>query len=129
MKNCSNKLILFFAFFSLLITGCSSTKNASGKVYKKNVEISYYADKFNGRKTSNGETFNNNKLTAAHRTLAFGTKIKVTNLVNDKSVIVEVNDRGPQKSSRELDLTKRAFMEITDNKNHGTLKVSIEIIK
>jgi rare lipoprotein A len=61
--------------------------------------------------------------------LPFGTKLKVTNLANNESVVVEVNDRGPQKTSRELDLSKRAFMEITDNKNHGLLKVKIEIIK
>ena len=121
-------LLLMIAFFSLL-TSCSSTKNASGKTYKKNAEVSYYADKFNGNKTASGEKFSNSNLTAAHRTLAFGTKLKVTNTANNKSIIVKVNDRGPQKKSRELDLSKRAFMEITDNKNHGTLKVDIEIIK
>ncbi|MGK4566723.1 septal ring lytic transglycosylase RlpA family protein [Flavobacterium sp. 3HN19-14] len=127
MKKVSG-FIALIAFFSLLAS-CSSTKNVSGKTYKKDAEVSYYADKFNGNKTSSGEKFNNSNLTAAHRTLAFGTKLKVTNVANNKSVIVKVNDRGPQKKSRELDITKRAFMEITDNKNHGTLKVNIEIIK
>lgn len=133
------KLFLFLLSVSVLISSCSSSKiirttksetsSSSGKVYKKEAEVSYYADKFNGRKTANGATFSNNKLTAAHRTLPFGTKLKVTNLANNQSVAVEVNDRGPQKTSRELDLSKRAFMEITDNKNHGTLKVKIEIVK
>ena len=133
------KIFVFLISFSFLISSCSSSKiirtsksetsNFSVKVYKKEAEVSYYSDKFNGRKTANGATFSNNKLTAAHRTLPFGTKLKVTNIANNQSVIVEVNDRGPQKTSRELDLSKRAFMEITDNKNHGTLKVKIEIVK
>lgn len=114
---------------SVFILSCSSSKNTSGKVLKSKAEASYYHDKFNGKKTASGEKFSNSKLTAAHRTLAFGTKVKVTNLANDKSVVVEVNDRGPFKKSREIDLSKKAFMEITDNKNHGTLRVRIEVIK
>ena len=114
---------------SVFILSCSSSKNTSGKVLKSKAEASYYHDKFNGKKTASGEKFSNSKLTAAHRTLAFGTKVKVTNLANDKSVVVEVNDRGPFKKSREIDLSKKAFMEITDNKNHGTLSVRIEVIK
>ena len=133
------KIYIFLILLSVFTTACSSSKiirtlksktaASNAKIYKREAEVSYYADKFNGRKTANGTTFSNSKLTAAHRTLPFGTKLKVTNIVNSKSVIVEVNDRGPQKTSRELDLSKRAFMEITDNKNHGTLKVKIEILK
>jgi len=133
------KIFVFLIALSVLLASCSSSNiirttkstpsNSSGKFFKKEAEVSYYADKFNGRKTADGTTFSNNKLTAAHRTLPFGTKLKVTNLANNESVVVEVNDRGPQKTSRELDLSKRAFMEITDNKNHGLLKVKIEIIK
>ncbi len=133
------KIFVFLIALSALIASCSSSNvirttksapsNSSGKFFKKEAEVSYYADKFNGRKTADGTTFSNSKLTAAHRTLPFGTKLKVTNLANNESVVVEVNDRGPQKTSRELDLSKRAFMEITDNKNHGILKVKIEIIK
>ncbi|AWI24971.1 septal ring lytic transglycosylase RlpA family protein [Flavobacterium pallidum] len=125
------KSIRIFAvlFFLTLLSGCGSGKNASGSFYKRNVEVSYYADKFNGNKTASGEKFSNSKKTAAHRTLSFGTKIKVTNVANGKSVIVTINDRGPQKQSRELDLSKSAFMEITDNKNHGTLKVNMQIVK
>lgn len=119
-------MTLILSFF---ILSCSSSKNASGKVLKSKAEASYYHDKFNGKKTASGETFSNSKLTAAHRTLPFGTNLKVTNLANDKSVVVEVNDRGPHKKSREIDLSKRAFMDITDNKNHGTLKVRIEVLK
>lgn len=130
---------VFLIFISAFLNSCSSSKiirttksessTYSGKIYKKEVEVSYYGDKFNGRKTANGTVFSNNKLTAAHRSLPFGTRLKVTNIANNQFVIVEINDRGPQKMSRELDLSKRAFMEITDNKNYGVLKVKIEILK
>lgn len=129
MKKSTIRLFSITLLLSFFILGCSSSKNASGKVLKSKAEASYYHDKFNGKKTASGEKFSNSKLTAAHRTLAFGTKVKVTNLANDKSVVVEVNDRGPFKKSREIDLSKKAFMEITDNKNHGTLNVRIEVIK
>lgn len=112
----------------LAVISCSSSKAAAGKVYKRHAEASYYHDKFNGRRTASGEKFRNSDLTAAHRKLPFGTKVKVTNIANGESVVVKVNDRGPQKKSREIDLSKRAFMQITDNKNHGVLQVSIEII-
>ena len=88
---------------------------------------SYYHDKFNGRKTASGEIFHNTKLTAANRTLPFGTKLKVTNLRTGKSVIVKVNDRGPFHSSRALDLSKAAFDEI-GNIARGTMPVEYEII-
>ncbi|CAM4128183.1 septal ring lytic transglycosylase RlpA family protein [Flavobacterium antarcticum] len=123
-----NKWILIL-FSALFLLSCSSKKNVSGKVINKNAHASYYADKFNGRKTASGERFNNRKLTAAHRKLAFGTKLKVTNVVNKKWVLVTVNDRGPFIKSRDIDLSKEAFMQITDNKNHGILTVTIEVIK
>lgn len=136
----------FKAFFYLvtasLIVSCGSTKiqtkkNDSNKIYnsttkgknfKKNVIASYYHNKFNGRKTANGEIFNNNKYTAAHKTLAFGTHVKVTNVVNNKSVVVEINDRGPFSKGKEIDLSKKAFDEISDKATHGALTVNIEIL-
>ena len=123
----SKWLVILFA--SAFIFSCSSKKNVSGKIINKKAHASYYADKFNGRKTASGERFSNRKLTAAHRKLAFGTKLKVTNVVNKKWVLVTVNDRGPFIKSRDIDLSKEAFMQITDNKNHGVLTVTIEIIK
>jgi len=123
------KLTILLFILGSALTSCSSSKSASGKIYKKNAHASYYADKFNGRSTASGEKFSNSKLTAAHRKIAFGTKVKVTNLANKKSVIVEINDRGPWTPGREIDLSERAFMEIADNKNHGALRVSIEILK
>lgn len=98
-------------------------------LYKKDVLATYYADKFNGRKTSSGQKFDNNKYTAAHKTLPFGTKVRVTNEANGKFVDVVVNDRGPFSKKLEIDLTKKAFMEIASKKTAGTFKVKIEIIK
>jgi rare lipoprotein A len=90
--------------------------------------VSYYHNKFNGRKTASGEVFSNNKLTAAHRTYPFGTYLKVTNVANGKSVVVKVNDRGPFTKEKELDLSRKAFMDITDNPNKGNLQVNIEVV-
>ncbi|AYN02598.1 septal ring lytic transglycosylase RlpA family protein [Chryseobacterium aahli] len=94
---------------------------------KKTSYASYYHDKFNGRKTASGEIFNNSKLTAAHRTLPFGTEIKVTNLNNGEEVIVTINDRGPFHSSRALDMSKAAFDEIGGIKK-GIIPVEYEIV-
>lgn len=124
-----SKIFLILLILGSILTSCSSSKSASGSMYKRNVHASYYADKFNGRKTASGEKFHNSKYTAAHKKLPFGTKVKVTNKANSKSVVVEINDRGPFSRGREIDLTKKAFMEIADNKNHGSLNVDIEIIK
>ena len=85
---------------------------------------SYYADKFNGRKTANGEIFDENKLTAAHKTLPFGTIVKVTNLTNNKSVIVRVNDRGPFVAGRIIDLSKAAAKKI-NLIEAGVVKVTV----
>lgn len=105
------------------------TANLNLKLHKKNAHASYYHNKFNGRRTASGSKFDNEKFTAAHRKLPFGTKVKVTNELNGKSVIVTITDRGPFTKGREIDLTKRAFMDIAANKNVGNLKVTIEIIK
>ena len=93
-----------------------SLANLKTKLYKKNVEASHYSDKLNGRRTASGQVFSNKKYTAAHRTLKFGTKVKVTNLANKKSVIVTINDRGPHTRGREIDLAKRPFLDISHNK-------------
>jgi peptidoglycan lytic transglycosylase len=113
---------------SKIRTTSTSGSSGKGKTYKSKGVASYYHDKFNGRKTASGERFSNKEYTAAHRELAFGTKIRVTNLANDKSVVVVINDRGPFSRGREIDLSKKAFMEITDKSSHGELNVKIEIL-
>lgn len=98
-------------------------------VFKKNAHASYYHDKFNGKRTASGKRFDNKKLTAAHRKLPFGTKLRITNEANGKSVIVEVIDRGPFARGREIDLSKKAFMDIASNKSSGAVIVKIEELR
>jgi rare lipoprotein A len=124
------KKIAFLVLFSIMLAACGGAKKASSySTYEKKAVATYYADKFNGKKTASGEKFSNSKYTAAHKKLPFGTKLKVTNTANGKSVMVTVNDRGPFTKGYDIDLSKKAFMEITDNKNHGKLTVSLEIAK
>lgn len=90
-------------------------------------KASYYADAHHGKKTASGEVFNQYEFTAAHKTLSFGSKVEVINLANDKRVIVKINDRGPFIKGRDLDLSKRAFEEISSLKT-GVIKVSYRIL-
>ncbi len=89
--------------------------------------VSWYGEKFHGRKTASGEVYDKHELTAAHKTLPFGTKVKVTNVRNGKSVVVEINDRGPYAKSRVLDLSQAAFSEI-GHTNTGVMQVEYEIV-
>jgi len=95
---------LLLSFFILSIVSCK-TVTETGKA-------SYYADKFNGKPTASGATYNPRKLTAAHKTLPYGTKIKVTNLTTGKTVKVKVTDRGPFAKDRIIDLSKKAAEKI-----------------
>lgn len=110
-----------------ILTDSLTASNLRFKTYKKSVHASYYHDKFTGRRTASGSRFSNNKYTAAHRKLPFGTILRITNELNGKSVIVEVTDRGPFTRGREIDLTRRAYMDITSEKRSGGMKVTIEI--
>jgi len=138
----TRKILLLLCLFALSFTfqSCgsskktsnskqSSTANIKTKKYKKNVVACYYHDKFEGRKTASGEVFSNKKQTAAHKKLDFGTTVKVTNRANGKWVLVKINDRGPFTRGREIDLSKKAFMDITDDPSKGTLEVDIEIVE
>jgi len=98
-------------------------------VYKKGVHASYYHDKFQGRRTASGKKYDKNKYTAAHKTLPFGTKVKVINEKNGKFIIVEITDRGPFVKGREIDLSRRAFMDITRNEANGAITATMEIAK
>ena len=88
---------------------------------------SFYADKFDGKTTASGETFSQKKLTAAHRTLPFGTVVRVTNLDNNISVDVTVNDRGPFVDKRIIDLSKAAAEKLKFVAK-GTASVKVEVI-
>lgn len=89
--------------------------------------ISFYGGKFHGRKTASGSRFDKHGFTAAHRTLPFGTRVKVTNLANGRSVTVEVTDRGPFARGRILDLSEAAAREI-DMLGTGTAKARITVL-
>lgn len=113
------KPVLLLLLFTIMIGLVSCFRKGS-----ETGMASYYADKYIGRKTSNGEKFRQNKLTAAHKTLPFGTKVKVTNLSNGQSVKVRINDRGPFIQGRIIDLSKKAAKKI-DMVNSGVAKVTI----
>jgi rare lipoprotein A len=106
---------------SLVLLGCSSIPLQSGKA-------SYYASEFQHRKTASGERFNQFSNTAAHKKLPFGTKVKVTNVKNGKSVIVKINDRGPFIKGRIIDLSRSAFKSIA-NLDSGVINVKIEVVQ
>ena len=89
---------------------------------------SYYADEFNGRKTSNGEIYDMHALTAAHRTLPFNTRVRVINLENHRSVVVRINDRGPFKDDRVIDVSLEAAKRLGLIAN-GTALVQIEVLE
>ena len=88
---------------------------------------SYYGKEHHGKKTANGEIFDMNKLTAAHRSLPFGSQVKVTNLANNRSVIVRINDRGPYVSGRIIDLSQAAA-ERLEMVKAGVVRVKIEVL-
>lgn len=112
------KLYQLLAFLLVLfISACSKKITETGKA-------SFYADKFKGRQTASGAIFRQNKKTAAHKTLAFGTRVKVTNLLNGKTVKVTVNDRGPFVAGRIIDLSKKAARKI-NMLNAGVVPVKI----
>ena len=98
------RILFAFLLFSSLLS-CSSKITESGKA-------SYYADKFEGRKTASGEIFRQSAVTAAHKTLPFGTMVTVKNLSNGKTVKVVINDRGPFVTGRIIDLSKKAAQKI-----------------
>ncbi len=112
-----------------LVDSVALVENLKVKPYKVNAHASYYHDKLNGKRTASGKPFDNRKFTAAHRNFPFGTELRLTNTVNNKSVVVVVNDRGPFSKSREIDITKAAFMEIATNKNNGSVNITIEVVQ
>ena len=120
------KRVILVIIMIISTFGIYSFNNNATEV--KTSYASYYHDKFNGRKTANGEIFDNSEFTAANRKLPFGTRVKVTNLRTGLSVIVRINDRGPFHASRALDLSKAAFDEI-GNLDRGTIPVEYEIIE
>lgn len=118
------KLLFVVVFLSGLFGAKAQNDSAS---YETGI-ASFYAKKFEGRKCSSGSTFRNDSLTGAHKSLKFGTKVKVTNLKNDSVVIVTINDRLPKRSKRSIDLTRKAAAQLNFIPK-GLAKVKIEVLK
>jgi len=95
--------------------------------FKQKGVASYYADRFQGRKTASGVRYDKGALTAAHKTLPLGTKVRVTNLKNGESVDVEINDRGPHVKGRVVDLSRAAARELGMT-SAGLAKIQLEVI-
>lgn len=114
------KRLFFTLFWCLSLFTISLAQVQTGKA-------SFYADKFEGIQTASGEKYRHNKLTGAHKTLPFGTRVRVTNLANDKSVEVTINDRGPYVEGRIIDLSKSAAEEL-GFLNNGLADVKLEVV-
>ena len=117
LENLRKISLLVVVFFTTISMSAGLPYTAKGKA-------SYYADKFHGRITSNGEVFHQDSLTCAHRTLPFGTYLRVTNQSNGRSVVVRVNDRGPFIAGRVVDLSKAAATQL-GMLNKGVVRVDV----
>lgn len=118
------KIPVFIFFCLCTYSVCAQVDSA----FMETGIASFYAKKFEGRKCSSGEVFRNDRLTAAHKTLPFGTRVKVTNLSNDSVVIVIINDRLPKRSKRKIDLTRKAAKQLNFIAK-GLTKVRIEVLE
>lgn len=122
------KQTILFLLLSLLFISADDLEQPYNRVgYAQEGNASYYADKFHGRKTANGETYDMYEMTAAHPRSRFNTKMKVTNLNNNKTIVVRINDRGPYSGGRIIDLSKAAAKEL-DMVRFGVIPVKTEII-
>lgn len=115
----SKKILVMLAFLTLSIS-VGAQKLSHG-------QASYYASKFHGRRTASGEIFNNGAMVCAHRTLPFGTRVKVTNKRNGKSVVVRVVDRGPYAKGRVIDLSQAAARQL-GMISSGVASVHLEVM-
>ncbi len=131
-------LLLFggSALLAIALAGCTASPRFT---FEKPTEVmdenytdegvaSYYAEEFNGKMTSSGEQYDMNAMTAAHRTLPFNTRVRVTNQTNGKSVVVRINDRGPFKDDRLIDLSYAAAKQL-ELVGSGTATVKIKVVE
>lgn len=118
--------LLFIALF--LMSSCATSRGTATRGMTLEVGMaSWYGPNFHGKSTANGETYDQNELTAAHKTLPFNTVVKVTNLENGKSVTVRINDRGPYVGNRVIDVS-RAAAEQLEMIGPGTAEVRLELV-
>lgn len=131
---------LVVILISAFMWGCSSAQHKAPSAqptetssvdrpgYVETGKASFYANLHQSKKTANGEIYDHKLNTAAHKTLPFGAKVRVTNLENGKTIVVKINDRGPFVKGRILDLSRSAFSSIA-NTSSGIIKVKIEVIE
>jgi len=123
---CRHALMITLLATAVLITGCGGMLSTRDGVYQRG-EASYYGRAFDGRRTASGEIFSSNRLTAAHRSLAMGSRVRVTNLDNGRHVVVRINDRGPFVRGRIIDLSRRAASRI-DMVRSGVAPVELQVL-
>ena len=126
----SSLFLVLVSIVILLASGCASSGSKKPPAPGTTLTgvASWYGPGFHGRRTSNGERYDMNRLTAAHKTLPFGTLVEVRNLDNDRSVVVRINDRGPHIKRRIIDLS-RAAAEAIEMVGPGTARVSLKILQ
>ncbi|MCC6157168.1 MAG: septal ring lytic transglycosylase RlpA family protein [Deltaproteobacteria bacterium] len=122
-------LPICFALLVTVVSACAPryTVRERSEGWSQSGTACWYGTEFHGRRTAGGEIFDQNKLTAAHPSLPFGTIVRVTNTSNDQSVLVRINDRGPWKRGRIIDLSRAAAEQI-DMVNAGLAEVEIEVV-
>jgi rare lipoprotein A len=136
MTRRSLRVSLLLVVLALATVGCATASRTSAPDSAGGPEpgtridglASWYGQQHQGLKTASGERFDMNKLTAAHRTLPFGTRLRVTNVENGKSVVVRVNDRGPHVSGRVLDLSHRAAQALGMTEG-GVARVEVVVLR
>jgi len=123
----TDNLIVLNVLLLLLVCVINMSAQAAPVAEVEEGDASYYADSLHGSETANGEVYNKDALTAAHRSLPFGTKVKVTYLKTGKSVVVVINDRGPHAKNRIIDLSGAAARQIgLIDDGHGTVKLEVD---
>lgn len=121
------KLTLHLAALAALVLAGMAVAPTESHAAAQCGKASWYGGKFHGRKTASGERFNQNGMSAAHRTLPFGTKVRVKNLNNGRSVVLRINDRGPFSRGRVIDVSKAAASKLGFIRS-GTVRVKVERI-
>lgn len=117
----SRGIVLIAVMFAITLAGgCGSTNKKS-----QDGTASWYGPAHHGKQTASGQPFNQNALTAAHPSLPFGTQVRVTNLANGKQVVVRINDRGPYKGGRIIDLSRAAARKLEID---GIAQVRVEVL-
>ncbi|MFD2246859.1 septal ring lytic transglycosylase RlpA family protein [Pontibacter ruber] len=126
MRNDRKCFILTVIIF--LFIGISQPLFAQDDDQTQTGPASWYGSQYHGRKTSSGERYNKEAMTAAHKTLPFGTKVKVTNLANNESVILRINDRGPFVGDRIIDVSEAAARKL-EMRGAGIARVEVEVLE